>query len=109
MRCPSRSAEKGWKHAHIRQFGTMEMNEVLQAILASKKVTTDSGIERLLDYHIDSAEGEFVQSLIRKHRPQVILEVGCAYGISSLYIGEALRERRTEGGSGFAGCPLRLQ
>jgi len=39
----------------------------------------------------------------------VILEVGCAYGISSLYIGEALRERRTEGGSGFAGCPLRLQ
>src|SRR5262249_11038402 len=70
----------------------MEMNEVLQAILASKKVTTDSGIERPLDYHIDSAEGEFVQSLIRKHRPQVILEVGCAYGISSLYIGEALRE-----------------
>jgi hypothetical protein len=68
------------------------MNEVLQAILASKKVTTDSGIERPLDYHIDSAEGEFVQSLIRKHRPRVILEVGCAYGISSLYIGEALRE-----------------
>lgn len=70
----------------------MEMNEVLQAILASKKVTTDSGIERPLDYHIDSAEGEFVQSLIRKHRPRVVLEVGCAYGISSLYIGEALRE-----------------
>ena len=62
------------------------MNEVLQAILASKKVTTDSGMERPLDYHIDSAEGEFVQSLIRKHRPRVILEVGCAYGISSLYM-----------------------
>src|SRR5215831_4371543 len=70
----------------------MEMNEVLHAILASKKVTTDSGIERPLDYHIDSAEGEFLQSLIRKHRPRVVLEVGCAYGISSLYIGEALRE-----------------
>jgi hypothetical protein len=56
------------------------MNEVLQAILASKKVTTDSGIERPLDYHIDSAEGEFVQSLIRKHRPRVVLEVGCAAG-----------------------------
>src|SRR5499427_5329093 len=70
----------------------MEMNEILQAILASKKVTTDSGIERPLDYNIDSAEGEFVQSLIRKHRPRVVLEVGCAYGISSLYIGEALRE-----------------
>jgi predicted O-methyltransferase YrrM len=68
------------------------MNEVLEAILASKKVTTESGIERRLDFNIESAEGEFVQSLIRKHRPRVVLEVGCAYGIASLYIGEALRE-----------------
>ncbi len=69
-----------------------KMNETLRSILASKKVMTEDGTERPLDFNINSAEGEFVQSLIRKHRPRVALEVGCAYGISSLYIGEALRE-----------------
>jgi predicted O-methyltransferase YrrM len=41
---------------------------------------------------ISEEEGNFIQEIIRSARPQVSIEVGCAYGISSLFICEALRE-----------------
>jgi predicted O-methyltransferase YrrM len=67
------------------------MNEFLRSILASRSVKTEDDIERPLHANIDSKEGEFLQAIIRKYRPRVTLEIGCAYGISSLYICEALR------------------
>ncbi len=68
------------------------MNDVLRSILSSKSVVTDGGTTRPLISNISEEEGNFVQKIIRSARPQVSLEVGCAYGISSLYICEALQE-----------------
>jgi predicted O-methyltransferase YrrM len=68
------------------------MNEVLQSIVSSGSVVTEGGKRRTCDVGIGQEEGEFLQEIIRRQRPQVSVEVGCAYGISSLYICEALRE-----------------
>lgn len=68
------------------------MNEVLKSIVSSKSVVTEDGITRRLQSAISQDEGDFIQEIIRSSRPQVSLEVGCAYGVSSLYICEALRE-----------------
>jgi|SRR5271155_1153020 len=68
------------------------MNEVLRSILSSGFITTEDGKIRTLESAISPAEGDFLQEMIRSARPQVSLEVGCAYGVSSLYICEALRE-----------------
>lgn len=68
------------------------MNEVLRSILSSGSVATEDGKTRSLHSAISREEGEFLQEMIRSARPQVSLEVGCAYGVSSLYICEALRE-----------------
>ena len=68
------------------------MNEVLHTILSSKAVVKDDGTTRSLDANITKEEGDFLQEMIRVSRPRVSLEIGCAYGVSSLYICEALRE-----------------
>jgi predicted O-methyltransferase YrrM len=68
------------------------MDEVLRSILSSKSVVTDDGITRPLHSNISEEEGAFIQDIIRSAQPRVSLEVGCAYGISSLYICEALRQ-----------------
>ena len=68
------------------------MNEVLQSIVSSGSVATEDGKVRPLDVGIGQEEGEFLQEMIRSLQPNVSVEVGCAYGISSLYICEALRE-----------------
>jgi predicted O-methyltransferase YrrM len=67
-------------------------NDVLRSILANRTVVTESGIERPLEASVSEDEGAFLQSIIREHKPKCSLEIGCAYGISSLYICEALRE-----------------
>lgn len=76
----------------VKVIITDPVNEVLRSILASQSVRTEGGIDRPLHSNIPSDEGEFLQGAIRKHRPRITLEVGCAYGISSLFICEALRE-----------------
>ena|ERR1700730_17358749 len=68
------------------------MNEVLHTILSSKAVVKDDGTTRSLDANITEEEGDFLQEMIRVSRPRVSLEIGCAYGVSSLYICEALKE-----------------
>ena len=68
------------------------MNDILQSILFNKSVATENGITRPLHSNISAEEGNFLQEMIRSARPQVSLEIGCAYGISSLYICEALRD-----------------
>jgi predicted O-methyltransferase YrrM len=67
-------------------------NEVLRSIISSGSVVTENGKIRTAHSAISREEGEFLQEMIRSARPQVSVEVGCAYGISSLYICEALRE-----------------
>ena len=67
-------------------------DDVLRSILENQTVVTASGIERPLHSAISQEEGVFLQRIIRGHKPKYTLEIGCAYGISSLYICEALRD-----------------
>jgi predicted O-methyltransferase YrrM len=70
------------------------MNETIQKIYATGLVTGRSGKVHKLHSAIDREEGEFIFKIIRND-PNVsrTLEVGCAYGLSSLYICSAIKER----------------
>jgi predicted O-methyltransferase YrrM len=68
------------------------MDQVLQSIFATWSVQTEDGSVRPLHSNISQEEGNFLQDLIRRVQPEVTLEVGCAFGVSSLFICEALRE-----------------
>ena len=73
------------------------MNAVLEEIVTTQQVT--DGARRLPLRHpdfpaslvaVDPAEGAFLQEIVRSVQPRVSIEIGCAYGVSSLYICEAL-------------------
>jgi predicted O-methyltransferase YrrM len=68
------------------------MNPVLTEILSTKRVLKRDGSTIPLDYGISEHEGVTLQRLMREVRPRVTLEIGFAYGISTLFICEALRE-----------------
>ncbi len=67
------------------------MNEIIEKIYATGKVTGRSGEVHTLNSAIDRREGEFLHSLIAGDETiKKTLEVGCAYGLSSLHICQAL-------------------
>jgi len=68
------------------------MNPVLKHILETKEVKAASGEMLPLHSHILPDEGAFLQQIIAQIKPRISVEIGCAYGISSLYICEALAE-----------------
>jgi predicted O-methyltransferase YrrM len=68
------------------------MNPVLAEMLATRTVVFPDGTTVPLDYNISLDEGHAIQALIREIKPRVTLEVGCAYGVSTLFICEALAE-----------------
>lgn len=68
------------------------MNAVLADVLQTRRVVARDGTVIPLHSEISVAEGAALQRLVRDVRPQVTLEVGCGYGISALYICEALAE-----------------
>jgi predicted O-methyltransferase YrrM len=68
------------------------MNAVLRRILSTKTVIDDRGASYPLVVNVPCFEGEFLQDVIRKVRPSVSLEIGLAYGVSTLYICDALAE-----------------
>lgn len=69
------------------------MIPLLEEILRTGQVRTVDGSKSLpLDSAISADAGEFLQGLIRKIKPKTTLEVGLAFGISGLFICEALRE-----------------
>jgi len=68
------------------------MNPVLQDILETGTVIAEDGTRLPIHSEIPQVDGEFLQGLIRKERPRRSLEVGLAYGVSSLYICDALAE-----------------
>ena len=70
------------------------MNEIIENIYETKSVAGKSGKIYQLQSAIDRKEGEFLFSIIKNDSTiRNTLEVGCAYGLSSLYICEALRGR----------------
>jgi predicted O-methyltransferase YrrM len=65
------------------------MNPILAEILRTRdKLACESGIL--------PEEGEFLQNIVMKIRPKISLEIGFAYGISALFICEALQKVKGE-------------
>ncbi|MHC4455104.1 MAG: class I SAM-dependent methyltransferase, partial [Planctomycetota bacterium] len=67
------------------------MNTVLRKILETNTVTLPDSQTSELHSHIPHTECEIIQAWIATHHPQRILEIGLAYGISALYICDALQ------------------
>jgi predicted O-methyltransferase YrrM len=70
----------------------MTPEQVLKDIFERKLVCDEAGIEYPLASNIDSSGGEFLRQLVRKHQPKTTIEIGCAQGISSLYICSELQK-----------------
>ena len=68
------------------------MNAVLAGLLTTGQITRADGTQATLHSSITREEGEALQRLIRAYKPEVTLEVGLAFGISALFICEALAE-----------------
>jgi predicted O-methyltransferase YrrM len=71
------------------------MNSVLEEILKTGHSKTTSGELIKLHSNISPEEGEFLQEIVSEVKPQVSLEVGLAYGISALFICDALEKTST--------------
>jgi predicted O-methyltransferase YrrM len=69
------------------------MNPVLSEILRSRRALSPDG-KRSIDVHstISAAEGQMLSRLIAQRKPKISLEVGLAFGISALFICEALTD-----------------
>ena len=72
------------------------MNPVLSQMLATGRVTAADGSTIPLNSEVSAEEGFALQELIRLYKPRVTLEVGLAYGVSALFICEALEEVKGE-------------
>src|SRR3990167_9208026 len=69
------------------------MNPVLEEILRTRKIILANGEIQELNSEIAPKEGRLIQKLIAEYQPKKSLEVGLAFGISSLYICEALEKQ----------------
>lgn len=68
------------------------MNSVLSEILEMGVTKSPNGNSAVkVHSSISTSEGEFLQKLVRQVNPTVSLEVGLAYGISALFICDALK------------------
>src|SRR5690348_14416642 len=67
-------------------------NTVLEDIVRTGLTLLPSGEALDVDSHIDPRCGALLQRAIRLVKPNVAVEVGLAFGISTLYILEALKE-----------------
>src|ERR1700751_5803532 len=68
------------------------MNSTLEEILRTRTVFAPDGTKIALNYEINTTEGEKLQQLIVDKQPVVGLEVDLCYGISALFICEALHK-----------------
>lgn len=66
------------------------MNPVLQEILKTGKCGSPNGKTYTIDAAISPKEGKMLQEIIRQLKPVKTLEVGLAFGLSALYICDAL-------------------
>jgi len=71
----------------------MDLNPVLQEIYATGKVCDAEGTGyEALPTSLFQAEGEALYETLKKHDARRVLEIGVAYGVSTLFICQALRE-----------------
>lgn len=66
------------------------MNPILAEILNTKTIATPYGDTLPLHSHLPALEGTLLHDWIREYRPARLLEIGLAYGVSSLYICDAI-------------------
>ena len=66
------------------------MNDLLREIFETKKVISADGQALPLHSHIPPFEGEVLQTWIAERQPRRLLEIGFAYGISALFVCEAI-------------------
>ncbi|MCB1844281.1 MAG: class I SAM-dependent methyltransferase [Halioglobus sp.] len=66
---------------------------LLDAVLSQHAVTDDAGRQWPLHSQLPEEEGQALQHWFRESPARRVLEIGCAYGISSLYLCEAMAER----------------
>jgi predicted O-methyltransferase YrrM len=74
---------------------TRAFDEIIDEALQSNRVRDDGGKEYELHSNISRAEGEFLRRLISDRPVSRSMEIGCAYGISSLYICSVLARAGT--------------
>jgi predicted O-methyltransferase YrrM len=67
------------------------MNQILQEILRTGHAESADGTEKVAVHsQVPPEEGEFLRRLVAEVNPTVSLEVGCAFGVSALFICEGL-------------------
>jgi predicted O-methyltransferase YrrM len=64
----------------------MNIDDCLEKIFSERVVFDAFGNKYDLDSNVDQAEGAFLLNLLRTYQAEKTIEIGCAYGISSLYI-----------------------
>jgi predicted O-methyltransferase YrrM len=70
----------------------MTAAELLKDIFREGQVQDKQGNKYPLRAGVDEREGNFLKELIEQYRPMNTIEIGCANGISSLYICSALEK-----------------
>jgi predicted O-methyltransferase YrrM len=66
------------------------MNPVLRDILDSREIRDEHGVRHPLRFAMSEAEGELIAEVFEAVKPDASLEIGCAYGISTLFACTAL-------------------
>jgi predicted O-methyltransferase YrrM len=66
------------------------MNPVLVNLLSTENVTAPDGRQLPLHSHLPELEGRLLQWWLDQYRPSRLLEIGLAYGVSSLFICEVV-------------------
>ena len=74
---------------------SMQTIPFLQEIYTTRHVFDADGKAYKLESEIDEAEGELIQSIIAEYRFKSSLEIGCAYGLSTLNICAALSKQES--------------
>lgn len=69
----------------------IERNEILANILETGQFTGPDGQLLSIRAEISEAQGDMLQRIIQEIKPRVSLEVGLAYGVSALFICDALK------------------
>ena len=64
-------------------------NPILARALETGMVTDDDGTDYPIVWQIPTDEGQFLQRLVMKYKPKSSLEIGLAYGISSMFVCDA--------------------
>src|ERR1051325_3837029 len=66
------------------------MNSYLESIIRNKQFTGTDGKVIELNWHVPQEEGLMLQQVIKQNNVATTLEIGTDYGISSMFICEAI-------------------